>query len=148
LPRFDFRLKTLLAVRGATRAERQVELREAFDAQGRLQERRDAIERELASAPATAPPARGPIAVAGLQLADQYTANLVAQRAHLRALEQRLAEEIARRREAVVAADREVRVLERLRERQHDAFLQDQARAERKHFDEVAARGAATSASL
>jgi flagellar export protein FliJ len=56
--------------------------------------------------------------------------------------EQTLAEEIERRRQTLVAADREVRVLEKLRERQLEQFRQQQALAEMKQIDEVAARSA------
>ena len=57
-----------------------------------------------------------------------------------------LAPEIERRRQAVVEADRELKVLEKLSERQQAQFRLDQTRAEGKLLDEAAARtGAAFS---
>ncbi len=51
-----------------------------------------------------------------------------------------LAAEVARCREAVVEADRDVRSLEKLRQRQHEQFQAAERRAESKSLDDAAAR--------
>jgi flagellar export protein FliJ len=50
---------------------------------------------------------------------------------------------LGRRREALVAADREVRTLEKLRESQHERFRREEETRETKRLDEVAGRRAA-----
>ncbi len=52
-----------------------------------------------------------------------------------------LAEQIVLQREALLAADREVRSLERLREEQQAAFQADQQRREQRELDDVVLRG-------
>jgi flagellar FliJ protein len=141
MARFQFRLKALLAVREATRDERRVELAEAQAESSELNERRAGVERELAKQQelfrsGTSP---GRLDVDRLKTAHGYDLVL---RQELRVLtehEQTLTAEIERRREALVAADREVRILEKLRERQHEQFRQQQMVRETKHLDEVAA---------
>ena len=51
-----------------------------------------------------------------------------------------LVEEIERRREALVAADREVRILEKLRESQHKRHRKNAVRQEIKELDEAASQ--------
>jgi flagellar export protein FliJ len=65
---------------------------------------------------------------------------LLAQQATMLEQTRLLAAEVERRRVAVVEADRQVKVLEKLHERKLDEFRQDQQRAEFKVLDEVAAR--------
>jgi flagellar protein FliJ len=141
MSRFQFRLKALLAVREATRDERRVELAEAQAESRELSERRAGLERELANQQdlvrsGTSP---GRIDVDRLKTGHRYDLVLRRELHVLSEHEQALAAEIERRREALVAADREVRVLEKLRERQHEQFRQQQTLRETKQLDEVAA---------
>ncbi len=53
-----------------------------------------------------------------------------------------MATEIERRRQALVEADREVRVLEKLRERQAEQHRREEDLQEAKRLDEVAAQQA------
>ncbi|HEV3136953.1 MAG TPA: flagellar FliJ family protein [Pirellulales bacterium] len=141
MARFQFRLKALLAVREATRDERRVELAEAQSESRTLNERRAGVERELAKQQDLFRSGTSPGRIDVDRLKTEHCYDLVLRR-ELRVLseqEQTLTAEIERRREALVAADREVRILEELRERQHEQFRQQQMVRETKHLDEVAA---------
>jgi flagellar export protein FliJ len=60
-----------------------------------------------------------------------------------------LAAEIERRREVLLAANREVRVLEKLRERQLERHFEEEAHRDIKRMDEIAQqRAAATMAEV
>jgi flagellar export protein FliJ len=72
--------------------------------------------------------------------AQRYELLILAQRHVLEQHEQTLAVEIERRREALVAADREVRILEKLREKQEQEHRRQQEREDVKVLDEVAGR--------
>jgi flagellar protein FliJ len=142
MARFQFRLKTLLAVREASRDERRVELAEAQAEDRELKERRTILERELAHQQALLRSGASPgrLDIDRLTTTHRYDMVLRRELHVLREQEQTLAAEIERRRETLVAADREVRVLEKLRARQHEQFAQEQLLVETKQLDEVAAR--------
>jgi flagellar export protein FliJ len=141
LARFEFRLKSLLAIRGAERDRRRMELAGAVEARQRLLARCESLERELEGVRARSP-AAGPCDLGRLQAAEEFASATRAQLAELYEQDRRLARDVERRREAIVDADREVRVLERLRQRQLDRFSQHQARLEQKYLDEIAGRAA------
>jgi flagellar FliJ protein len=71
--------------------------------------------------------------------AQRYQLVLEAQRRALAEQAARLDEEIERRREDVVAADQQVRVLDKLRERRQREHRYAAERAEAKRLDEVGA---------
>jgi flagellar protein FliJ len=141
MARFQFRLKALLAVREATRDERRAQLAEAQAEDRKLKERRAVLERELGNQrelfrSGTSP---GRLDIDRLITANRYDLVLRRELHVVTEREQTLAAEIERRRETLVAADREVRVLEKLRARQHEQFRQQQSLVEAKQLDEVAA---------
>ena len=72
--------------------------------------------------------------------AQRYQAVLQADRQALDDQAAVVAEEIERRRAAVVAADREVRILEKLHDRQEARHRQKELKEEIKQLDEAAAR--------
>jgi flagellar FliJ protein len=142
MSRFQFRLKSLLAVRETTRDLRRAELAESLALDRGLNEREAALQRELddqnqwfrrGAAP-------GPLDVDRLSTGHRYQLLLRSQARALAGERQSLALEIERRRQALLDADREVRVLEKLRERQFEHFRRQQAAAEVKQLDEAAAR--------
>jgi flagellar FliJ protein len=142
MPRFEFRLKTLLAVREAARDLARTQLAELLAQQDSLSRRRAHLEREVNDQKqwlrrGTAP---GRIDVDRLSTANRYELVLGREISTIMRHEQTLTPEIEGRRQAVVEADREVRVLEKLRERQFEQFRQQRALAEVKQLDEVAAR--------
>jgi len=144
MARFQFRLKTLQAIREAARDERRAQLAEAYAADRKLKDRRTALEQELHEQKQwfRAGIAPGRVDVDRLLTTNRYELVVQAEINVVLQHEQTLAEEIERRRQTLVAADREVRVLEKLRERQLEQFRQQQALAEMKQIDEVAARSA------
>jgi flagellar export protein FliJ len=82
------------------------------------------------------------IDVGRLALAGRHAATLRGLVAALTEDERILGEEIERRRQAVVEADRELRALEKMRDRKLAEHAVKQGRAEARRLDEVAARRA------
>lgn len=139
---YTFRLKTVLSLRQAEREQRRAELHAALDDERQLAEQRQGIDAELdrhlrwKSAGA----APGPLDLEKLKSAGQYEAALRAQLAALAETHRAASAETGRCRDALAAADGEVRVLEKLRERQQTSFLAEQARREARHGGEPAGR--------
>jgi flagellar protein FliJ len=137
---FRFRLATLLRLREARRDERRSQLAEAQEAEQLILYRIAEIERELVELQRrTVDAARpGPINVDQLAESARYEMILKVERESADQQRQAVAAEVAKRREALVAADREVRVLEKLRDAQHERHRDDETRREAKLFDELA----------
>jgi flagellar FliJ protein len=146
MPKFQFRLNTLLAMHVSTRQERRAQLAEGLAAQRALERARGDVERELAgrgvSSPAPAMP--GAIDIEQLASADRYRKVLRARLATIDREAATLAAEVDARQQALAAAEREVRVLDKLRERQYEQFRYEQARRENNAMDELAQRGTPT----
>jgi flagellar export protein FliJ len=164
---FRFRLATLLRLREATRDERRADLAQALEADARLQARELAIAAELEAIKAqqrertSRSPAFGhgtevPYdeqdneVVRGLDVdwlldAQRYELALGLEQKALAADRQVLAKEIEKRRQALVEADREVRVLEKLRDVQQERHRAKEEHQEMKQIDEAATRAIAES---
>jgi flagellar FliJ protein len=142
LAKFKFRLATFERVCEAARDERRLQLAEALRIEEQLNERTQALEQELADLLAQAQQAAKPgvVNVDRLINAQQYEVVLRAEQQQLARQRATLDAEIERRREALVAADREVRTLEKLRESQQQRFVQEESVREMKLLDEVASR--------
>jgi len=142
MARFQFRLKTLLAVREAARDECQAQLAEAYREQRKLEVRRAWLNAELSVAQVRvrADSAPGRVDVDRLLTTDRYESVLRLEGELLAEQERQSATKIERQRQAVEAADREVRVLEKLQAKQLEQYRQQQSLAESKLLDEVAAR--------
>lgn len=140
MPRFKFRLATLLRLREMTRDERRAQLAEAYRAQDFLDEQKRQIDEHLAAARdrARRSVSPGEIDVDRLMETRRFEMVLMAQRAHADQQQEMLTAEIERRRHALVEANREVQVLEHLRTRLHDRHRADEAGREMKFLDEVA----------
>lgn len=137
---FRFRLATLLRLREGDRDERRTQLADAERAEDIVRARIVEIDRELgrlcgAAARLSQP---GLVNVDELMEIERFELLLAAERQAAVGQHQLVAAEVERRREVLVAADREVRVLERLRETQHDRHRQDSDRRDRKQMDETA----------
>ncbi len=140
--RFDFRLKGLLSLREHERDVQHAALAELLAAERRLaQQRRDVAQQLAASQLAQrASTARGRLDLNRLQTASAFDAML---RAELAALDEQavsLADVVAQQQLALVEAERQVRLLEKLRERHWQQWLRAQAGAERRALDEAGAR--------
>lgn len=140
---FRFRLTTLLKLREAARDERRGRLAEAHRAEDIVLNRIREIDEELAEQrriPVTATVPGKRIQLDSLLEAERYEMLLRAERHSVERQRADIVEEIERRRQALIAADREVRILERLRERQEEQFLAEQNRRDIRVLDEVASR--------
>jgi flagellar FliJ protein len=139
MSQFHFRLIILLKLRENERQERQVELAQALEAERIMKDEVESIAAEIAAAKAQVRAALsgGDIPVDSLLELQRYGLHLRVQSAvaaerlaHLRA-------EVERRRQRLVEANRQVRMLEKLREKQAEAFAFEQLRLEQKVFDEI-----------
>ncbi|QEG33052.1 flagellar export protein FliJ [Bythopirellula goksoeyrii] len=142
MTRFHFRLATLQKLREIHRDELRMKLAEAIQAQQILEQQIGQVDGELAELEASRRKAvaGGAVDVNGLLTAQRYHAVLLAQRKTMCDQSRLLAEESETRRQAVVEADRQVRVLEKLCDRQRDEHERKQQLAEAKLMDEVASR--------
>ena len=136
---YRFRLETLLKLRIAVRDERQNELAEALRAAGILQERRAQLLAEMAELDQESRRAAsaGTVDVDRLAGADRHSVLLQANLRTISKQEAQLAVEIERRRLALVEADRQVRILEKLREHQLQQHEDEQLKKEARLLDDL-----------
>lgn len=134
-------MQTLRRLREIRRDEQRSRLAMAYEAERILaQQRADVAAEQLAVSEAQRVMMQGgAVDVNQLLAAQRYRLSLEAQAKTLAEQAQRVADEVERRRQAVVEADREVRILDKLEERQRQAHQLSTSRAEAKLLDEVAA---------
>ena len=142
MARFRFRLEPLLKLRRAARYERRAQLAQAHDAQHILYDQHAASADDLlasrnASVRDSMP---GIIDVDRLLNSHRYELVLEAQSAEIEKRQEQLAAEIDRRHELLMEADREVKVLEKLKEKKLDTHRREQLAIEVKQMDEVGQR--------
>jgi flagellar protein FliJ len=137
---FKFRLSTLLRIRYATRDERRGALADAYRVDGLLRDRLLAVGGELDQLKDQCRQAAGPgdVDVDRLVEAQRFELTLRHQQRQILRQRETVAAEIDRRQQALVEADREVKVLERLREKQAEAHRDVEERRDAKRLDEVA----------
>ncbi|MEZ6071885.1 MAG: flagellar export protein FliJ [Pirellulales bacterium] len=140
---YRFRLATLLKIRESTRDERRRHLLEAQQAHDTLQARLGEIDDQLREARRLASDSLsgGPVNVDRLLDDGRYELVMLAEQAMIRQQSKTVAEEVERRRQTLVAADREVRVLEKLRETQQERHNVEASRREQQVIDEAATLG-------
>lgn len=143
MAKYTFRLDTLQKVREARRDELRASLAESYRAEQILAESRAELiheTRELRELQRSA--TAGAYAdINRLLEAQRYELLLKARSEELAKQAVLLAAETERRRQLLVEADREVRVLTKLEERQRRDFTVAQQREETKRLDEVAVNG-------
>src|SRR3954449_3398715 len=140
MAKYKFRLNTLQKVREAHRDQQRASLAEAFRAEQVLAENQAQLvveELELRELQRSAADGQY-LDVNRLLEAQRYELLLKAQGQELAKQAILLAAEAERRRQTLVEADREVRVLELLDERHRRAHDRDEQRAETKRLDDVA----------
>lgn len=142
MARFRYRLATLLRLKESARDEKRAQLAEAYRAAEILVERLREVDDELAVTRAQAQQfaQTGVIDIDYLLNSHRYERVLGAQRKMIEQQQQQIAAEVERRRLALVEADRQVRVLEKLREKKLHEHLQREDRRDLKLMDELAAR--------
>jgi flagellar FliJ protein len=142
MAKFVFRMETLLRLRQSQRDECRAALAEALRVDDVLQQQLDALAREIdalrefcrrASAP-------GSVDIERLVEARRYDLVTQAQQRNIALQRETVAAGIQRRRQALVEADREVRILEKLRQRQAEQHRRDEELRETKRLDEVASQ--------
>jgi flagellar protein FliJ len=140
MARFNFRLQTLRRLREIHRDEQRGRLATAYEAERILAEQRNALIAETAALVESqrALMQQRALDVNQLLTAQRYQMALEAQIRTLADQAARLAEEVERRRQSLVEADREVRVLDKLEERKRQQHRAASQRAETKVLDEVA----------
>lgn len=142
MAKFKFRLSTLLRIRESTRDERRAELAQAYQAEEIVAGEQDRIKGELAALEVDSRRAALPGAIDVDQLLEtrRYRLLLDAQKQHVAGQRDTVGAEVERRRQNLVEANREVRVLEELREKQHVRHRKEEDRLETKQLDEVASQ--------
>lgn len=145
MSKFKFRLATLKKLREAARDQRRADLAEALRADEIIDEQSLAVRRALSAMvqECRAASGPGPVDVDRLAQAHVHALVLEGQDLHLARQREAVAGEIEVRREALVQADREVRVLERLEEKQSARHRRGEEYREVRQLDEAGARRAA-----
>jgi flagellar FliJ protein len=144
MAKFTFRLATFLRLREAARDERRGELAEAFRVDDVLRARlaglTDELRRLQEHSRQIAQP--GKLDLDWLVEGQRYELTLKSQQSQLGQQRESVAAEIERRRLALVEANRDVRVMEKLREKQVERYQFEENRQALKQLDELAQRRA------
>src|SRR3954454_23032829 len=137
---FRFRLQTLLRLRIGDRDQRRAELAKAMRAEELLREEEVRLQVQQVEAAERSRQLKSPGAanVDALMQTHRYEVVLAAQGRQLASQVSQVQAETNRRRLILVEADRQVRVLEKLRERQAAAYRQQAERQAAKQYDETA----------
>lgn len=137
-----FHLASLLSVREAARDQRRLRLTESRRADEELLGKLAQLdtERQRLEAECRTAAAPGRLDVNRWLLAHHSAIALQTEEAAVQERRRTLASEIQRRREELLASDREVRALEKLRERRHRQHRLLEERQHIKQLDEIAAR--------
>jgi flagellar FliJ protein len=138
MPEFRFRLEKLLRLRQGTRDQCRLRLAEAQRADEELRGQlvRLAAEQDRLQGQCRQAVAPGAVDLDRLVEANRYAAVLRGEEAELHRQRETLAAEIQTRRDTLLQADREVRTLEKLRDRQQQRYRQEEQRRESKLLDE------------
>ncbi len=141
MTRFRFRLATLLRLRESVRDQCQGALAEALEAQRLLAHEQAQVAADLASLEGDQRRAAqaGTVDVDRLLNTQRFEAVLRISQLGLSRQAETLEGEISRRREALLLANREARVLENLREQQRQTHQAESERREMAALDEAAA---------
>jgi len=140
---FHFRLEILLRLRIAERDQRRAELAKALRAEEmlRAEVQQVADEQRSLAQQAAALKSPGSADVDNLLQTHRYVLVLAAKQKQLATQIEQVQAEAERRRLVVVEADRQVRVMEKLKERQAAAHRCETERQEAKQYDEMAVIG-------
>ncbi len=141
MKQFTFQLTTLLRLRESARDGRRGFLAEALRAEEILSQRMGDLTTEINDFSSQyALPTEGLLQVDHILEAQRYELLLRAELQNVAAQREQVEQEIATRREALTEADRNVRVLEKLRERQAKKHRYEEMRQEQRELDEVASQ--------
>jgi flagellar export protein FliJ len=141
MARFQFRLATLQRLREVVRDERRGQLAEALRMADSLVEQKRQVAENLSELARSRRISAGGIDVERLLATSRYEAVLMLEQVNYERQLAAVAVEIEKRREALSAADRDVRTLEKLHESQRERHREEQEHAATKQMDEMALRG-------
>jgi flagellar FliJ protein len=136
---FRFRLEPLITIRDNILKEKQGELAKAYEAQRIVEEKKQELKQELDENIATGRQRlqTGTIDIEFLLGLRRHEAYLNAQievvQEHLRQIN----EEIERRRNAVLEANKELKVIEKLKEKRYEKYQTEENRKEIIRIDEI-----------
>ena len=138
---FKFRLEPLIKIRENILRECQAELAKAYDARRILEEALQDIENQITEGTASARSLMQP----GQKVNVEHLLGLRRQEMYLRANQndlmqkmQVIDEEIERRRLTVVAANKNLKIVEKLKEKRYEKYLEEEKTKETKAMDEIA----------
>jgi flagellar export protein FliJ len=142
MSKFKFRLATLLRLRESARDQRRSQLAEAYQAEEAILEQRRRVTDDLAGLMRECREVAGPgqLDLDRLLVARRYEVTLRAEQRDLTEKHEAVRAEVDRRRQALVEANRSVRVLELLRDRQQEHHREKEKIRQIKELDEVAGR--------
>jgi flagellar FliJ protein len=140
MKKFNFRFTTLLKLREADRDQKRSELADAQRALEMIDQRVAELEQEMNAARKIIQDTAsvGEVAVDVLLDNQRYELMLLAERKSVDPQRVQVAEETDRRRLALVESDRQVKTLEKLREKQQDRHRSEEEKLATKQLDEVA----------
>ncbi|MDR0609016.1 MAG: flagellar export protein FliJ [Planctomycetaceae bacterium] len=139
---FQFRLEPLITIRDNTLKEKQGELAKAYEARRIVEEKQRQLQQELAENVETGRQRlqTGIIDIDFLLGLRRHEAYLNAQiefvHGHLRQID----EEIERRRNAVLEANKELKIIEKLKEKRYEKYRTEENRKETIRLDEIAVK--------
>lgn len=140
MAKFKYRLNPLLQLRESTRDERRAELAQAQRADDILHDRQVTVDQQrrdiLESTRSSIKP--GPVDLEHLVNCQRHDLMLETEEKVLLEQRQQVAQEIERRHSTLVEANRDVRILELLREKQLLRHQKEEQRQETNRLDEVA----------
>ncbi|MCL2710482.1 MAG: flagellar export protein FliJ [Planctomycetaceae bacterium] len=140
---FKFRLEPLIKIRDSVLKECQAELAKAYEARRILETHLQEVERQLAEGTETARKLMQPGQTVnvdyllGIRRQEMF---LLANQNEIKQKMQEVDTEIERCRAAVVAANKELKIIEKLKEKRHDQYLEEEKREETKVMNEIAGR--------
>lgn len=139
MAKFKFRLATLLKLRENTREQRRRQLAEAFRVDDLLKRQIEGIDDQIAQLrhQCRAAVNVGEVNLDTLVAAQRNEMALRFQRGQVTKQREHVATEIEKCRAAVIEADREVRILEKLEEKQLARHQEEELRTEIKELDEA-----------
>jgi len=141
MAKFSFRLASVLRLRESVRDEKRARLAEAYAALQKLEDRRAEIQHESQELTRwQKDTSRGQVNVDRILDAQRYQSILQAELEVIARQTAAVDVEMEKRRAALVAADQDVKALEKLRESQFVRHKQHLAAIEMKQLDEVAGR--------
>jgi flagellar export protein FliJ len=140
MKKFKFRLDSLVRLREATRDERRAQLAEALRIVASLEENMHQLQVKLGEARQMHTAPQGTVDIDRLLVAERYEMVLLLEKHNLEQQLSSMNAEVEKRRQALVWADQDVRVLEKLRETQFQRWRTGAERDALEHLDEIAGR--------